>query len=267
VREASRYLRPVGLSGIEAVHARFVRHSYRPHSHPTWTVAVVEAGAARFSLDATRQQARAGEIFVLEPEAVHTGTAAVPEGWAYKVLYVPPDVLREWAQAAGAPPGAARWVVFRDPILWARLLCAHAALAGEPLGLGVDVPVAEAVAALRPHLCAGVSATRRLRAEHPAVARAIAHLRERWNRRVLLSELADVARLSRFELVRRFHNQVGLPPHAFQTDLRISRARRLLLAGTPPAEVAFCCGFADQAHFTRSFRASVGVPPARFARA
>jgi len=94
-----------------------------------------------------------------------------------------------------------------------------------------------------------------------------AHLRERWNRRVLLSELADVARLSRFELVRRFHNQVGLPPHAFQTDLRISGARRLLLAGTPSAEVAFCCGFADQAHFTRSFRASVGVPPARFARA
>lgn len=152
VREASRYLRPVGLSGIEALHARFVRHSYRPHSHPTWTVAVVEAGAARFSLDATRQQARAGEIFVLEPEAVHTGTAALPEGWAYKVLYVPPDVLREWAQAAGAPPGGARWVVFRDPILWARLLSAHAALAGQPLGLGVDVPVAEAVAALRPHL-------------------------------------------------------------------------------------------------------------------
>ncbi|MBV8999131.1 MAG: AraC family ligand binding domain-containing protein, partial [Solirubrobacterales bacterium] len=34
------------------MHARFVEHAYRPHSHPTWTVAVVERGAARFSLDA-----------------------------------------------------------------------------------------------------------------------------------------------------------------------------------------------------------------------
>ena len=47
---------------------------------------MVERGAARFSLDATQQRAAQGELFVLEPEAVHTGMAAVPEGWAYKVL-------------------------------------------------------------------------------------------------------------------------------------------------------------------------------------
>jgi len=44
---------------------------------------VVEHGAAQFSLDATHQRARGGELFVLEPEAVHTGMAAVPEGWSY----------------------------------------------------------------------------------------------------------------------------------------------------------------------------------------
>ncbi|MGH2887512.1 MAG: AraC family ligand binding domain-containing protein, partial [Solirubrobacteraceae bacterium] len=63
------------MSGIEALHARFVEHVYRPHSHPTWTVAVVQRGAARFSLDATQQRAGQGELFVLEPEAVHTVAA------------------------------------------------------------------------------------------------------------------------------------------------------------------------------------------------
>jgi AraC-like DNA-binding protein len=59
----------------------------------------------------------------------------------------------------------------------------------------------------------------------------------------------------------------ALPPHAFQRDLRVARARRLLAAGEPPAAVAALCGFADQAHFTRAFRAAVGVPPGRYARA
>lgn len=77
------YFRPPGLPGVEALHARFVRHAYAPHSHPTWTVAVVQHGAARFEVDATQQRADRGELFVLEPEAVHTGMAAVPEGWAY----------------------------------------------------------------------------------------------------------------------------------------------------------------------------------------
>ena len=55
--ESAVYFRPRGLEGIEALHARFVRHAYRPHSHPTWTVAVVERGAARFTVDATDQRA------------------------------------------------------------------------------------------------------------------------------------------------------------------------------------------------------------------
>ena len=52
--------------------------------------------------------------------------------------------------------------------------------------------------------------------------------------RCALAELAAVAGLSRFELARTFRAQVGLPPHAFQLDLRVARARALLAAGEPP---------------------------------
>ena len=79
--EHATYFRPTDLDGVEALHARFVKHAYVPHSHPTWTVAVVQHGAARFEVDATRQRADRGELFVLEPEAVHTGMRAVPAGW------------------------------------------------------------------------------------------------------------------------------------------------------------------------------------------
>ena len=72
MRETATYIRPEGLDGVEALQADFVRHAYRPHSHPTWTVATMERGAARFALDDTEQLAADGELFVLEPEAVHT---------------------------------------------------------------------------------------------------------------------------------------------------------------------------------------------------
>ena len=51
--ESGTYFRPAGLPGIEALHASFIEHAYRPHSHPTWTVAVIERGAARFEVDDT----------------------------------------------------------------------------------------------------------------------------------------------------------------------------------------------------------------------
>ena len=266
--EYSTYFRPPGLAGVEALHARFVRPAYRPHSHPTWTVAVVERGAARFALDATEQRAGRGELFVLEPDSVHTGMAAVPEGWAYKVLYIDPKLVHEWDERDASPPRAARWVVFRDVALRGALERAHAALDAEPSGgPAVEEAVLGAVDALRPHLRPGPPSRGRGRAEHAAVRRARAHLRERWDGPVTLAELAAVAGLSRFELVRRFREQSGVTPHAFHTNLRVEEARRQLAAGVAPAAVAAGCGFADQAHLSRVFKRAVGVSPGRYARA
>ena len=161
VAEAVRWYRPEGLDGVEALHANFERHEYRPHSHPTWTIAVMERGAAAFQVDARQERADDGECFVLEPEAVHTGVPAVPEGWAYKVLYLEPEVLSVWDERDGAAPRAARWVVFKDAALRAAMLGAHRALATEPAGLARDEAVLEAIEALKPHLKPGPQAGRR----------------------------------------------------------------------------------------------------------
>jgi AraC-like DNA-binding protein len=66
--------------------------------------------------------------------------------------------------------------------------------------------------------------------------------------------------------VHLFHREVGMPPHAYQIQLRVARARRLVAAGVPLAEVASMTGFADQSHLTRLFKRVVGVPPGQYAR-
>ena len=85
------------------------------------------------------------------------------------------------------------------------------------------------------------------------------YLQERWAEPVPLAELAAHAGLSRFELARTFRAQVGLPPHAYQLDLRIARARALLAAGDPPQRSRPRAGSADQPHLTRVFKRAVGV--------
>lgn len=265
--EHATYYRPAAAPGIEALHAAFVDHAYPPHSHPTWTIAVVHAGAARFEVDSAPYRAQRGQLFVLEPEAVHTGMAAIPEGWAYKVLYVEPALLDAWDERDRAPVHAARWVVFADPSLRRSLMRVHAAIAGAVAGLELDEALLAALDGLRPHLRPAAAPAASGRPEHAAVRRARAHLVEHWNRPLPLAELAAVAGLSRFELVRRFRRQLGVTPHAFQTNLRVERARALLGAGEPPARVAAECGFADQPHLTRTFKRVVGVTPGRFAAA
>lgn len=89
-----------------------------------------------------------------------------------------------------------------------------------------------------------------------------AHVKEH----VALADLAGVAGLSKFSLIRAFERAVGLPPHAYHTHLRLARARHLIAGGAPLSDVAFDAGFADQSHLTRRFKALFGVTPGQYAR-
>ena len=88
----ARALPPAGRAPRRRGAARaFVTHAYRPHSHPTWTIATVERGAARVRRSTTRSSARrTASSSCSSRRRSHTGMAGRPEGWAYKVLYIDP---------------------------------------------------------------------------------------------------------------------------------------------------------------------------------
>jgi AraC-like DNA-binding protein len=99
-----------------------------------------------------------------------------------------------------------------------------------------------------------------------AVRRARDFLHSHLDRNVSLAELAAHCGENRFVLLRRFRRVVGMPPHAFQLQLRLQAARDLLARGMPPTEVTFRTGFADQSHFGRRFKRLVGLTPHQYAR-
>jgi AraC-like DNA-binding protein len=82
---------------------------------------------------------------------------------------------------------------------------------------------------------------------------------------ISLADLANYVVLSPYYLLRVFHEQVGLPPHAYLQDVRIRRAQRLIELGKPLAEVTFAVGFSSQSHLTRRFKQIVGTTPGQYA--
>jgi AraC-like DNA-binding protein len=144
-------------------------------------------------------------------------------------------------------------------------------IAGHPVGAsGVDILgdvdfgwiIDQTVSGLRCHV-------RRVADEpvsHPVVQRIRNHLRAEYARKVKVDELASLAGMCRFALVRAFTREVGMPPHAYQTHLRIARARQMIEAGRPLSDVSVAVGFTDQSHLSRHFRRLIGVTPGLYAR-
>ncbi|QBD74934.1 AraC family transcriptional regulator [Ktedonosporobacter rubrisoli] len=100
--------------------------------------------------------------------------------------------------------------------------------------------------------------------EHSAIRRVKAYLAEHYAGDVSLGTLASIANLSAFHLTRVFRQAVGLPPHAYQLQLRIAHARNLLAKGLSVSYVAHETGFFDQTHFTKQFKRHVGITPGTY---
>lgn len=96
------------------------------------------------------------------------------------------------------------------------------------------------------------------------VHRAVDYLRGHLAETITLDDLARHASLDKFHLCRAFRAQIGMPPHAYLTHLRILRARELLAKGVRASEIAPRVGIYDQSQLTRHFRRIVGTTPARY---
>jgi len=69
-------------------------------------------------------------------------------------------------------------------------------------------------------------------------------------------------RVGRLDVSRKFSESFDCSPHTFVTEQRIERAKRMLYSGTLSIkEIAYHCGFSDQAHLTRVLRSKLGVTP------
>lgn len=83
-----------------------------------------------------------------------------------------------------------------------------------------------------------------------------------------LKELAAHCGLSVSYFVRAFKVTAGDSPHQWILRHRIEKSKVMLANDTATlVEVADCCGFADQSHFTRMFKSFVGVTPSVWRRA
>ena len=80
-----------------------------------------------------------------------------------------------------------------------------------------------------------------------------------------VAEVASRLAVSTRHLERAFQEQVGVPPKVFGRLLRLDHALELAAAGSKWAEVAYACGYFDQSHMVRDFRAMTGVTPLEFA--
>jgi AraC family transcriptional regulator len=99
----------------------------------------------------------------------------------------------------------------------------------------------------------------------PKLELVLEYINAHLDRNVTLAELAALVDLTPRYLCDVFRRTMGRPPHQYQIEQRIERARALLLnPSIALSEIALMVGFSSQSHLNVYFRRVMGVTPARY---
>ena len=253
--------RDQALPYVESRRACHSRACYKPHSHPTFSIGAVDLGSSNFTGTAGGPTLlQAGAVVFVPSDCVHSCNPLPHTAWSYQMLHLDSTWLKALRQESGA------WqckdvTLTRDARVYAEFCRLNAFLFSAADVQDKEVALIEfigdcdrddqaTIAAPEPTIIA----RRRLQSVLECLQNDGIAMRS-------LTELAKMADMSRYQLIRAFRASTGMTPHSYQLNLSINQARAWLRSGEDIADIAYRLGFADQSHFQRVFKDYAGVTP------
>ncbi|WCE32229.1 AraC family transcriptional regulator [Vibrio sp. SCSIO 43137] len=255
------------FGGLEILDAKYEKQNFSMHSHEGYTVGVIEKGAQRFYRTGGHHIAPKDTIILVNADQVHSGHSASEGGWQYKAMYPLPEQFEGITRELNLPNYGAPYFsqpVVNDPELANQLRLVFDTLENSDNRLLRETLLYRTfVKLIAKH---GKSSLTVKDARHP---KRQTHLVKEFlddfpQTDVSLDDLAKLANLSPYHLVRSFQKEYGLPPHAYQIQSRLRLARKLLKQGHSISDTAQESGFHDQSHFHRHFKRAMGFTPGQY---
>jgi AraC-like DNA-binding protein len=208
-----------------------------------------------------------GDLFFIQPGQLHSGQPDSQAGWQVTCLIIQPDTFITFLNELGRD----ETLFFLDDTLLLpsdkktlELKKCFSALIERVIMPSSDLETETLLFETFEALISIAQKPTHCVIEARKIQRAVKYIRNNFERKLTLEELADVSHLSKFHLLRTFKGELGMPPHAFQMQLRLNEARKRLLRGESSLEVALALGFADQAHFMNAFKRYTHLTPKKY---
>ncbi|OGB35449.1 MAG: transcriptional regulator [Burkholderiales bacterium RIFCSPLOWO2_12_FULL_61_40] len=256
---------------LPQVEMRRAHHSlacYHTHTHDEFSVGVIDAGSAVCRQGSAFQTLHQGTVVVINPGDAHSCNPRADQAWSYRMLFIdahwlgglqadlPGSRSGDYRPLAVASSPAARAYAQFDALFEALEREDDDAWGLEAQLMDFLMPLGQGDAAV------GLAPSTPQR----QLGRAREMILDQLEDKITLDDVAQVAGLSRYHLIRSFKQAYGQTPHAFLLDQRINRAKQLLKQGNSMVDVAQQLGFADQSHFQRHFKKRHAVTPMHYQR-
>jgi AraC-like DNA-binding protein len=260
------------LDHLRFMRAQFVEHSFAPHAHDYYVLGIVEDGLQTFTYNPYIRKKELltttpGRLIIINPDELHTGEAAIENGFIYRALYPTQALMENIAQEfnlRSTPIPHFTGGVEDDPDLFRRIQRLHHMSEQPTDRLQLEEGLTRFFVDLIRRYARPSFTLHDYQSAHKAVKQVQDYLEAHYAEPIALSDLSAWVHISPYHLARLFRKQVGIPPHKYLENIRIGHAEQLLAVDMPIADVAYATGFSSQSHLTRTFKRFIGTTPGAY---
>lgn len=255
-----RYYRDAQLPFFELKLCDVSGLCYKKHSHEEYSLGMVEIGSSSFWYDGRNTVVGPKNFVLIPPGLIHACNPLPDIHWQYKMLFIAAGWLRKFLEGRKLPLLGRPLVNDKVKPGCFQRLCTKLTSLANPLDKET------AVLAFFEQATQGMGAQSRDNRINvlPKLAVIREYLQDNYRQRITLDELEQISGLNKFSIIRSFKEEFHIPPHMYQTLLRINDAKKMLRQSRPIIEVAYETGFYDQSHFQKVFKSHTGVTPEKY---
>jgi AraC-like DNA-binding protein len=237
--------------------------SYKKHSHEEYSIGVVNKGESLFWCEGKLTEIYQKTLVFIPQNIIHACNPHSDKPWKYKMIYVQPYWVEGFMESKGGSQisypivkDISKQEVFNELNDFIEDLMSPVSF------LEKEASLLSIFEQLIQNVELGKLISKRKLQPNLKVIKDYLH--NFFLEKITLEQLAQISGLNKFHIIRAFKEEFSIPPHTYQTLLRINYAKKELQNFRSITEVAYESGFYDQSHFNKAFKNHVGVTPDRY---
>jgi len=256
------------FNNIELFNGSYTNYKFKPHFHEAYTIIFVEEGIADYSFGKNSLKIPAGSFVIFNPFEVHGGKSISNQPWKFKSIYIPESVINDlgWKTQGDKAPIIFSQIEIKDCTLFELGIKAFNSLAAVENFEDSGQLLKEFLSQLINNYSLKFSKEPETtdNTDNKIVSIVKNYLHDHYLEEFSLHQLASMTGCDKFRLIKKFKKYHSLPPNQYLLNLRIEKAKTLLLNRHSSTDVAYQLGFFDQSHFIRHFKQIIGLTPRQY---
>ena len=239
---------------------------YKPHLHNSLSIGMVIDGNTNFTLQNNSYLLTPEFLAVINPNSVHCCNPVKNEARSYTMLYLDKqwcfniqstifDNINEYIPI--------NKVIIQDKNLINLYLNLINILFSNTINLEKEEAIENFAITLFTSYC-NKNKINSIKKNEKKIKTVMEYMQENFNQNITIKELANIANLSPYHLIRTFHKTTGITPKNFLFNIRIEKVKKLLNTNKSISEIALETGFYDQSHLNRVFKQIVACTPYQY---